>query len=112
MLRNPCYAGALVYGRTGSRTVVGGQRPSQAGRGKRPMEEWKVLLREHHEGYISWEQYLHHQLCWRPTCAASVAKVCRKSRMLDRRFGLSSASGPQSTCAGISPIRAPSMVAL
>ncbi len=61
ILRNPCYAGALVYGRTESRTVVGGQRPSQAGRGKRPMEEWKVLLHEHHEGYITWEQYLHHQ---------------------------------------------------
>ena len=25
------------------------------------MEQWKVLLREHHEGYITWEQYLHHQ---------------------------------------------------
>jgi DNA invertase Pin-like site-specific DNA recombinase len=61
ILRNPCYAGALVYGRTGSRVVVGGQRPSQPARGKRPMEQWKVLLREHHEGYITWEQYLHHQ---------------------------------------------------
>jgi DNA invertase Pin-like site-specific DNA recombinase len=61
MLRNPCYAGALVYGRTESRAVVGGQRPSPAGRAKRPMEQWKVLLRDHHAGYISWEQYLHHQ---------------------------------------------------
>ena len=61
ILRNPCYAGALVYGRTGSRAVVGGQRPQQPARGKRPMEEWKVLLRDHHEGYISWEQSLHHQ---------------------------------------------------
>ena len=59
--RNPCYAGALVYGRTGSQMVVDAQRPSQAVRGKRPMEEWKVLLREHHEGYITWEQYLHHR---------------------------------------------------
>ena len=61
ILRNPCYAGALVYGRTGSRAVVGGQRSRQPARGKRPMEQWKVLLREHHEGYITWEQYLHHQ---------------------------------------------------
>jgi hypothetical protein len=61
ILRNPCYAGALVYGRTGSRAVVGGQRPKQPVRGKRPMEQWRVLLRDHHEGYISWEQYLHHQ---------------------------------------------------
>jgi DNA invertase Pin-like site-specific DNA recombinase len=61
ILRNPCYAGALVYGRTASRAMVGDQRPTQPARGKRPMEQWKVLLREHHEGYISWEQYLHHQ---------------------------------------------------
>ena len=61
LLRNPCYAGALVYGRTGSRAVVGAQRPTQPTRGKRRMEEWKVLLRDHHEGYITWEQYLHHQ---------------------------------------------------
>ncbi len=61
MLRNPCYAGALVYGRTASRPVVGVERPGPPARAKRTMEEWKVLLRDHHEGYITWEQYLHHQ---------------------------------------------------
>lgn len=64
MLRNPCYAGALVYGRTASRTVGGVQHPQHPGppaRAKRAIEEWKVLLRDHHEGYITWEQYLHHQ---------------------------------------------------
>jgi DNA invertase Pin-like site-specific DNA recombinase len=61
MLRNPCYAGALVYGRTASRRGVGVQRPGPPTRAKRAIEEWKVLLRDHHEGYISWEQYLHHQ---------------------------------------------------
>jgi hypothetical protein len=25
------------------------------------MEKWKVLLRDHHEGYVTWEQYLHNQ---------------------------------------------------
>lgn len=61
MLRNPCYAGALVYGRTGSRPALGAERARRATRTKRPLEQWKVLLHDHHEGYISWEQYLHHQ---------------------------------------------------
>ncbi|MCI0437481.1 MAG: recombinase family protein [Gemmatimonadetes bacterium] len=63
LLRNPCYAGALAYGRTGSRPGVASaaRGPAPAPRGKRPMAEWKVLLRDHHDGYISWEQYLHHQ---------------------------------------------------
>ena len=61
ILRNPCYAGALVYGRTAASRPAGGQRTTQGPRRKRPLEEWKVLLRDHHEGYITWEQYLHHQ---------------------------------------------------
>ncbi|HYS20389.1 MAG TPA: recombinase family protein, partial [Gemmatimonadales bacterium] len=61
LLRNPCYAGALVYGRTGSRPGRAGQRPGPSPRGKKPMEAWKVLLRDHHDGYITWEEYLHHQ---------------------------------------------------
>jgi len=61
ILRNPCYAGALVYGRTAASRPAGGQRTTQGPRRKRPLDEWKVLLRDHHEGYITWEQYLHHQ---------------------------------------------------
>ena len=61
VLRNPCYAGALVYGRTGNRPIAVDKRPRGILRGKQPMEKWKVLLRDHHEGYITWEQYLHNQ---------------------------------------------------
>lgn len=61
ILRNPCYAGALVYGRTGNRQVSVDARPRVVPRGKRPMEKWKVLLRDHHDGYIAWDQYLYNQ---------------------------------------------------
>jgi len=57
ILKNPTYAGAYAYGR--SKTVVRlveGKR--QANRVKRVRrEEWTVLLRDHHEGYIDWETY-------------------------------------------------------
>jgi hypothetical protein len=36
------------------------QRPVKRVR-SRPPEEWHVLIRDHHEGYISWEEYERNQ---------------------------------------------------
>lgn len=59
ILRNPCYAGAFAYGRTGTKTsIVGGRAQRSPSRLYKAMEQWEVLIREHHAGYISWEQYL------------------------------------------------------
>jgi DNA invertase Pin-like site-specific DNA recombinase len=57
ILRHPLYAGAYVFGRTGQRTqVVDGRAKKTTGHSK-PMTAWNVLLRDHHPGYISWEQF-------------------------------------------------------
>lgn len=57
LLTNPIYAGAYVYGRTGSQVRVQDGR-KQITRGiQRSQNEWEVLIREHHAGYISWEDY-------------------------------------------------------
>jgi DNA invertase Pin-like site-specific DNA recombinase len=61
MLRNPCYAGAFAYGKTAARTVIEEGRARQAARQRKPQSEWKVLLVDHHPGYISWEQYVENQ---------------------------------------------------
>jgi DNA invertase Pin-like site-specific DNA recombinase len=61
MLKNPCYAGALVYGRTTARTVINDGRAQQTGRRRKPPEQWKVLIRDNHVGYISWEDYEQNQ---------------------------------------------------
>ena len=62
MLRNPCYAGAFVYGRTGTQThVVEGRAQRCAGRRSKSMDQWEVLIREHPPGYLCWEQYLKNQ---------------------------------------------------
>jgi hypothetical protein len=56
-LRHPVYAGAYVLGRTTQRTqVVDGRARRTTGRSK-PMTAWNVLLRDHHPGYITWEQF-------------------------------------------------------
>jgi len=61
ILRNPQYAGAFAYGRTGTTTVMTGGQAGTTRRHKRHAEEWTVCLRDHHEGYITWDEYLHTQ---------------------------------------------------
>src|SRR5215813_1460216 len=63
ILHNPFYAGAYVYGRTQTR-----QRPlpSEVPRIKGytrqvKRDNWPMLLRDHHPGYISWAQFRRHQ---------------------------------------------------
>jgi DNA invertase Pin-like site-specific DNA recombinase len=57
ILTNPIYAGAYAFGRTEARTrVVAGRAHRTAGHMK-PRDQWTVLLRDHHPGYISWERF-------------------------------------------------------
>jgi DNA invertase Pin-like site-specific DNA recombinase len=57
ILTNPLYAGAYAFGRTEARTqVVAGRARRTAGHSK-PREQWTVLIRDHHPGYISWERF-------------------------------------------------------
>jgi len=61
VLQNPLYAGAYAYGRSEHRTtIVDGRAVKKYGHA-RPLEEWTVLLRDHHEGYVTWEQYKYNQ---------------------------------------------------
>ncbi len=57
ILTNPLYAGAYAFGKTEARTqIVEGRAHRTRGHCK-PRAEWMVLIRDHHPGYISWEQY-------------------------------------------------------
>jgi excisionase family DNA binding protein len=57
LLTNPVYAGAYVFGRTISRVRIEGGRKVITHGVMRRREDWEVLIRDHHDGYISWEQY-------------------------------------------------------
>jgi excisionase family DNA binding protein len=57
LLTNPVYAGAYVFGRTISRTRVEGGRKVITHGVARRREDWMVLIRDRHDGYISWEEY-------------------------------------------------------
>lgn len=61
ILRNPIYAGAYVFGRTSNRTSVVDGRARKTSGHRRPMATWSVLLRDHHEGYVSWREFEENQ---------------------------------------------------
>lgn len=58
VLKNPCYAGAYVHGRYGSRRTVEPDGTVRSGLVERPRTQWPVLIKDHHEGYITWAGYL------------------------------------------------------
>lgn len=57
ILHNPIYAGAYVYGRRTQRTKIVDGRARKASGVDKPRGEWNVLLRDNHQGYISWQEY-------------------------------------------------------
>ena len=61
MMHNPIYAGAYVFGRTTHRTRLVEGRAKRTTGHRKPMEHWNVLLRDHHVGYISWEEFEENQ---------------------------------------------------
>jgi len=53
ILHNPHYAGAYAYGKSRYRKCADGHISCK----RRDKSQWLVLLKDFHEGYISWEQY-------------------------------------------------------
>ena len=61
ILTNPVYAGAYAFGRTMSKVSVEDGRKRVRRGLRRPLAEWDVLLKDQHEGYISWSQFERNQ---------------------------------------------------
>ena len=57
ILHNPLYAGAYAFGRRAQRTRIVDGRAYKVNGIRKPEQEWTVLLRDHHAGYISWRDY-------------------------------------------------------
>jgi len=57
ILNNPIYAGAYAFGRTTSRVSVENGRKRVRRGVHRPMAEWDVLIKGHHEAYITWDEF-------------------------------------------------------
>lgn len=57
MMQNPIYAGAYVFGRRTNRTRLVDGRAKKTEGHRKPMHAWNVLLRDHHAGYITWDEF-------------------------------------------------------
>jgi DNA invertase Pin-like site-specific DNA recombinase len=58
LLHNPVYAGAYAFGRTRTRQQVDADGGVHARTRAVARGQWQVLIRDHHEGYITWDEYL------------------------------------------------------
>ena len=56
-LRNPFYAGAYVYGKSGTRTTVVDGRLRKSYGCPKLLEDWEVVIEDHHLGFIDWEEF-------------------------------------------------------
>ena len=61
ILHNPIYAGAYVYGRRPVEKVLEHEAVRKRQAATRTPDQAKVFIKDHHDGYISWETYLRHQ---------------------------------------------------
>ena len=58
VLKNPSYAGVYVYGRYKYQKKLSAIGQVQTTTIRLPMESWNTMIKDHHEGYISWQEYL------------------------------------------------------
>jgi DNA invertase Pin-like site-specific DNA recombinase len=57
-LKNPTYAGAYTFGKTRDVRRVQPDGSVRSARRKRAREDWTVVIEDHHEGYLTWSDYL------------------------------------------------------
>lgn len=58
VLKNPCYAGVYVYGRYKYQKKLSSSGQHQMTTICLPIEDWEIRIEGHHEGYITWQEYL------------------------------------------------------
>ncbi|MFC1611815.1 recombinase family protein, partial [Myxococcota bacterium] len=61
VLRNPAYAGIYVYGRYGCEKTITEEGKIKTKIHEKPMDEWDVLIKDHHEAYVSWDDFVEHR---------------------------------------------------
>lgn len=71
ILKNPTYAGVYAFGRFRCRKQISSEGQIQSKITAVPMPSWTVTIPDHHEAYITWEEFLEHQttLLRNLTCA-------------------------------------------
>jgi DNA invertase Pin-like site-specific DNA recombinase len=58
VLANPSYAGTYVFGRYQSCKKIGATGEIRTQLRPMPQDQWRVVIPDHHPGYITWDQFL------------------------------------------------------
>lgn len=61
ILKNPFYAGVYVYGKSEKRTSIVDGRARRSYGHIKPYGTWEVMIKDHHESYISWDEFERNQ---------------------------------------------------
>ena len=61
ILTNPVYAGAYAFGRRSAHVKIENGRKRTIRTLRRDWKDWDVLIKCHHQGYISWEEFERNQ---------------------------------------------------
>lgn len=88
IMQNPIYAGAYVFGRRATKTCIVDGRARKTTGHRKAIDQWNVLLRDHHTGYITWDEYLANQ-----TMIAENAHMQRRTSRKSARGGRALLSG-------------------
>ena len=89
VLKNPLYAGAYAFGKTEAQVTLRDGRGRKTHGHYKAQEDWSVLLRDHHEGYISWEQYERNKM------------VLGENTHMKKKMGRKAGRGGRSLLAGL-----------
>ena len=89
ILTNPTYAGAYAFGRSEVRTEVTAGRARRTQGHRKPQDQWMVLIRDHHAGYITWEQFEFNQ------------KTLAENAHMKSRMGRQTGRGGRSLLVGV-----------
>jgi DNA invertase Pin-like site-specific DNA recombinase len=98
ILANPTYAGAYVFGRYASRRTVRPDGSVHSGIALLPMQDWQVCIRDHHAGYIGWDDYLANRAKIQANRTNAGARPVREGQALCQGIiGCGSCGRPMST---------------
>jgi hypothetical protein len=76
VLTHPAYAGAYTFGRSRQQRLVRDDGTPWVRRRVLPQDQWEVLIKDHHAGFINWD-----------TCQANQAKIGQNTRPMAHQPG-------------------------
>ncbi|WP_351237591.1 recombinase family protein [Streptomyces sp. NPDC002133] len=82
VLGNPCYAGTYVYGRYATRRRVEPDGTIRTGVRLLPRNQWPIVLHDHHEGYLTWAEFVDIEARLKANCTHDGARPPREGLAL------------------------------